>query len=163
MAPRDRQHQASDYAALTQAVRELVQVMQQAGLLRLEVVHGELRIALEAGAAPAPAGIAAPSHNPAPTAAPPPTPLAEEVGTFTIDAPMVGTFYVAPAPDAEPFVRVGDLVEPGQTVAIIEAMKIMNEIVAERAGEVVAILVENGQAVEYGQPLMRLRSVEPGP
>jgi acetyl-CoA carboxylase biotin carboxyl carrier protein len=161
MAPRDRQHQASDYAALTQAVRELVEVMQQAGLLRLEVVHGELRIALEAGAAPA--RVAAPSHNPAPIATPPPTALAEEVGTFTIDAPMVGTFYAAPAPDAEPFVRVGDLVEPGQTVAIIEAMKIMNEIVAERAGEVVAILVENGQAVEYGQPLMRLRSVEPGP
>ncbi|GBD16898.1 Biotin carboxyl carrier protein of acetyl-CoA carboxylase [bacterium HR26] len=163
MAPRDRQHQASDYAALTQAVRELVEVMQQAGLLRLEVVHGELRIALEAGAAPAPARVAAPSHNPVPIAAPSPTSLAEEVGTFTIDAPMVGTFYAAPAPDAEPFVRVGDLVEPGQTVAIIEAMKIMNEIVAERAGEVVAILVENGQAVEYGQPLMRLRSVEPGP
>lgn len=70
---------------------------------------------------------------------------------------MVGTFYAAPRPGADPFVRVGDHVEPGQAVAIIEAMKVMNEIVAERAGTIVEILVENGQPVEYGQPLMRLR------
>uniref|UniRef100_A0A831X726 Biotin carboxyl carrier protein of acetyl-CoA carboxylase n=1 Tax=Thermorudis peleae TaxID=1382356 RepID=A0A831X726_9BACT len=163
MAPRDRRDQAGDYAALTQAVRELVEVMQEAGLLRLEVAHGDLRIELEAGATPASAKAETPSPNPLPVATPlPAPPLAEEAGTFTIDAPMVGTFYAAPAPDADPFVRVGDVVEPGQTVAIIEAMKIMNEIVAEQGGEVVALLVENGQAVEYGQPLMRLRPVTTG-
>jgi len=83
------------------------------------------------------------------------TAVAEQLETIV--APMVGTFYAAPRPGADPFVRVGDHVEPGQVVAIIEAMKVMNEIVAERAGTIVEILVENGQPVEYGQPLMRLR------
>jgi acetyl-CoA carboxylase biotin carboxyl carrier protein len=74
-----------------------------------------------------------------------------------ITAPMIGTFFTAPAPGEPPFVMVGDQVEAGQTVAIIEAMKIMNEIQAEQAGEVVEVLARNGQGVEYGQPLFRLR------
>lgn len=71
----------------------------------------------------------------------------------TISAPMVGTFYRAPSPDAEPFVEVGDVVEPGQTLCIIEAMKLMNEIESDVRGRMVDILVENAEAVEYGQPL----------
>ena len=72
---------------------------------------------------------------------------------------MVGTFYRAPSPDAEPFVEIGDIVEAGQTVCIVEAMKLMNEIEAERRGKVLKILVENEDPVEYGQPLFVLREV----
>lgn len=78
------------------------------------------------------------------------------VNGYIIPSPMIGTFYSAPGPGEEPFVRVGDLVAAGQTVAIIEAMKIMNEIQAERGGVVEELLVSNGQPVEYNQPLMRL-------
>ncbi len=144
-----------NYAALTRVVRELVEVMRSAGLQRLEVVQGDLRIALESAQITSTVSTTTsvattPVMTPAPEA--PPTEQLE-----TIAAPMVGTFYAAPRPGADPFVRVGDHVEPGQVVAIIEAMKVMNEIVAERSGTIVEILVENGQPVEYGQPLMRLR------
>ena len=71
-------------------------------------------------------------------------------------SPMVGTFYQAPSPDSPPFVNVGDVVEPGQTLCIIEAMKLMNEIEAEQRGKVIKVLVESGQAVEFGQPLFLL-------
>ena len=74
-------------------------------------------------------------------------------GLVPLEAPMVGTFYRAPAPDADPFVREGDLVDEGQVVCIIEAMKLMNEIEAKVAGRVAKILVDNGQPVEYGQPM----------
>ncbi len=144
-----------NYVALMQVVRELVEVMRAAGLQRLEVAQGDLRITLESASvpstAPASMGIATiPVMTSAPEAPPP-----EQLET--IAAPMVGTFYAAPRPGADPFVRIGDHVEPGQVVAIIEAMKVMNEIVAERAGTIVEILAENGQPVEYGQPLMRFR------
>ena len=76
---------------------------------------------------------------------------------YVVPSPMIGTYYSAPGPGEEPFVRVGDMVSAGQTVAIIEAMKIMNEIQAERGGLVEELLVSNGQPVEYSQPLMRLR------
>ena len=72
---------------------------------------------------------------------------------ITVNAPMVGTFYVAPAPDAEPYVKVGDRVQVGQPLCIIEAMKLMNEIEAEVSGKIVKVLVSNAQPVEYGQPL----------
>ncbi|MCX2727011.1 acetyl-CoA carboxylase biotin carboxyl carrier protein [Thermomicrobium sp. 4228-Ro] len=153
--------QHPDYAALTRTVRELVEVMRAAGLQRLEVAQGDLRITLEsASPALAPptlqahAAVAPASVNAVPGTAETAVPTEK---LDTIVAPMVGTFYAAPRPGADPFVRVGDHVEPGQAVAIIEAMKVMNEIVAERAGTIVEILVENGQPVEYGQPLMRLR------
>ncbi|MDR7487669.1 MAG: acetyl-CoA carboxylase biotin carboxyl carrier protein, partial [Armatimonadota bacterium] len=80
--------------------------------------------------------------------------LAETDHLRPITAPMVGTFYRAPAPDAPPFVNEGDVVQPGQTVCIIEAMKLFNEIQSEVAGRVARILVENGSPVEYGQPLI---------
>jgi acetyl-CoA carboxylase biotin carboxyl carrier protein len=74
-----------------------------------------------------------------------------------IKSPIVGTFYAGPSPDAGPFVKVGDSVQAGQTVCIIEAMKLMNEIEADISGEVVRVLVENGQPVEYGEPLFAMR------
>ena len=77
----------------------------------------------------------------------------------TITSPMVGTFYRAPAPDEQPYISVGDVVMPGQTVCIIEAMKIMNEIQSEVQGKVVEILVDNAEPVEYGQPLFILETV----
>ncbi|MET7950530.1 acetyl-CoA carboxylase biotin carboxyl carrier protein [Micromonospora sp. NPDC005324] len=104
---------------------------------------------------PLPRAEAAPAVVPAPGAAPavlrPPVP-----GRVAVRAPIVGTFYRAPEPGARPFVAVGDLVRPGQPVAIVEAMKLMNEVTADRAGRVAAILVEDGQPVEYDQPLVEL-------
>ncbi|WP_146765387.1 acetyl-CoA carboxylase biotin carboxyl carrier protein, partial [Micromonospora saelicesensis] len=77
-------------------------------------------------------------------------------GRAAVRAPIVGTFYRAPEPGARPFVAVGDLVRPGQPVAIVEAMKLMNEVIADRTGRVAAVLVEDGQPVEYDQPLVEL-------
>lgn len=85
-----------------------------------------------------------------------PEPSSSENGLMKIVSPMVGTFYLAPAPNAEPFIEVNDIVKPGQTVCIVEAMKLMNEIESDVAGRIVNILVENGQPVEYNQPLFLL-------
>ncbi|RMH03540.1 MAG: acetyl-CoA carboxylase biotin carboxyl carrier protein [Planctomycetota bacterium] len=104
-----------------------------------------------AAAAPAPAPSAA---APAPAAAPEP---AEEEGLVIFTAPMVGTFYRAPNPEASPYVSVGDTVGPDSVLCILEAMKVMNEIKAETSGEIVAILAENGEPVEFGQPLFKIR------
>jgi acetyl-CoA carboxylase biotin carboxyl carrier protein len=105
--------------------------------------------------APVPAPPAAPAPTPSPTpASPPPTPNDRQ--WVEIASPMVGTFYRAPAPDEPPFVSVGDRISVGQSVCIIEAMKLMNELEAEVSGQVMEILVENGESVEYGQVLMRV-------
>lgn len=81
----------------------------------------------------------------------------EDDGLHAITSPMVGTFFIAPSPEATPFVRQGDRIEKGQTICIIEAMKIMNEIPSDVAGEVVALLVDSGEPVEFGQPLLEIR------
>jgi acetyl-CoA carboxylase biotin carboxyl carrier protein len=106
------------------------------------------------GAPPPVASVPPPASAPEAAAAPPAT----DVKAVEITSPMVGTFYRSPAPDESPFVDVGDRVRLGQTVCIIEAMKLMNEIEAEVAGQVLEVLVENGQPVEYGQPLMRIQT-----
>jgi len=106
-------------------------------------------------AAPVLQGAAAGPTQPAEPEAP-----AEEL--VKISAPMVGTFYRTPAPDADPFVDTGDHVEPETVVCIIEAMKVMNEIKAETAGTIVEVLVENGEAIEYGQPLFLVKPDEVG-
>ncbi|MGA0200532.1 MAG: acetyl-CoA carboxylase biotin carboxyl carrier protein, partial [Prochlorotrichaceae cyanobacterium] len=106
---------------------------------------------------PAPVVVAAPPPPPPAksTSAPLPPPGKRENVTEIV-SPMVGTFYSAPAPGELPFVSVGDSVKPGQTVCIIEAMKLMNELEAEVSGQILEILVENGQPVEFNQPLMRI-------
>lgn len=109
----------------------------------------------------APAPVAVPPSLPAPAPlaaeAPPPSKTAEPPkNTIFIRSPMVGTFYRAPSPDKPPYVEVGDIVQPGQVVCIIEAMKLFNEIQAETAGKIVRILVENAHPVEYDQPLFEL-------
>ncbi len=81
----------------------------------------------------------------------------EDENLYIVKSPMVGTFYLAPGPGEESFVKIGDIVEKGQTLCIIEAMKLMNEIEAEVSGEIVDILVKNEDVVEYGQPLMKIR------
>lgn len=111
---------------------------------------------------PPPAAMPA-APPPAPQVASRDTPIAPVAIPQTVDpkweeikSPMVGTFYRSPGPDEAPFVEVGDRIRVGQTVCIIEAMKLMNEIEAEISGQVIEILVENGQPIEYGQPLMRI-------
>src|SRR5262249_8004951 len=106
--------------------------------------------------------LVAPAHPPAPTPAHPGTQAntaaAQDQDLHIISSPIVGTFYRSPSPTADAFVKIGSNVEPESVVCIIEAMKLMNEIQAEATGEVVKIYVENGQPVEYGQPLFGIRS-----
>lgn len=104
-------------------------------------------------AAPAPVPAAAPVSAPTGAEAPAEASAEGEVKGNVVKSPLVGTFYAAPAEDADPFVKVGDSVKEGQVLAIVEAMKLMNEIESDFTGTITEILVENGQAVEYGQPL----------
>jgi acetyl-CoA carboxylase biotin carboxyl carrier protein len=138
---------------VTALARELGAVMRELDLAEIEGAVGEVRVRLQR----IPAGAAGPAAAPAaPGVAPTgPAPLTEAGGValVTVEAPMVGTFYRAASPGAEPYVREGDVVKPGQVLCIIEAMKLMNEIEAKVGGRVVKILAENAQPVEYGQPL----------
>jgi len=104
---------------------------------------------------PAPAAPSAPAPAPSPSAPPPPPAVRSDLQEIT--APMVGTFYRAPAPGEPPFVEIGIRINAGQPVCVLEAMKLMNELEAEVSGEVVEILVENGTPVEFGQVLMRIK------
>ena len=124
-------------------------LMREHGLAELELESEDLRIRARKEGAPAP-----PVETAA--AAADPAPAGREPIATVVEAPVVGTFYRAGAPDAAPFVEVGDRVEPGDVLCVIEAMKLMNDIKAEFAGEVVEVLAENGQAVEYGQPLLAI-------
>jgi acetyl-CoA carboxylase biotin carboxyl carrier protein len=138
-------------AAIT---RELAAVMRSAGLTRLDIRTGDIKIALRANRAPA--GGVVQSQAAAPESAAAGSPARAAEFAHLVRAPMIGTFYLSPGPGEPPFVQAGDEVEAGQTIGIIEAMKIMNEIPADRAGIVEEILVANGQPVEYGSALMRL-------
>ncbi len=135
-------------------IRKLIRLIQSSDVTEIEVTQGDqtVRISRQNPAAPAPVTYAAP---PTPAAAPAtaPAPEAEANEEHQVTSPMVGTFYAAPSPDAENFVSVGKKVQKGETLCIIEAMKMMNEIEAEYSGVVEAILVENASPVEYGQPI----------
>lgn len=135
---------------LIDAVRELISLMGKGGISELDLTSGDVTIRLR-GMAAGQVIAAAPVFDSAPVATAPAPPRGHE-----ITAPMIGTYYASPGPGESPFVQIGDEVEVGQVVGIIEAMKIMNEIVADRPGVVTEILVENAQAVEYGSPLLRL-------
>jgi len=146
-------------------VRELLQLMEDHGLDEVEVENGKLRIRLKkSGSMPLASVIAAPMQVSSPNggaAQEAPAKAREEEDLVPVKSPMVGTFYRAPSPEADPFVNPGDHVTPDQVVCIIEAMKVMNEIKAEVEGEVVRFLVENGESVEYGQPLLVVRRTGP--
>ena len=139
-------------------VRQLIDLALARGLSELEVSRGETRIRIRREVAHAAAPIAPPPSSVAPS----PPEQAERAGAHlvTVEAPMVGTFYRAPSPTADPYVREGDVIKEGQVLCIIEAMKLMNEIESKVSGRVAKILVDNGQPVEYGQPLFL---IDPGP
>jgi len=137
------------------AIRAMAALLHETDLTEIEIVTGDvkLRVARQITAAPAPAPAPAAAAVPAITAAPA---SAAEPAEGTIHSPMVGTAYRAPEPGARAFVEVGDRVAAGQTVMIVEAMKTMNQIIAERAGTVTQVYVEDGQPVEYGEPLLAI-------
>lgn len=162
-------------AALSHEVKELVRLISTTDISELDLESGSVRIRIKRGGQgqvanssqgnssytpPAiPTEMGSPKlmsligHNPAHGSE-----VTTEEGEQIMVAPMVGTFYSAPAPNADPYVKIGESVEAGQTIGIIEAMKMMNEIEAEVTGRITRILVENAQPVEYGQPLMLIQS-----
>ncbi len=141
-------------------VKELLAFMESHDLCEIEVEEEGMRIRLKKSGSGSPEVIAPtvvhmPAMVPGVTAAQqPPEEEDPDEDTMEITSPMVGTFYRSPTPDADAFVSVGEEIEEDTVVCIIEAMKVMNEIRSEKAGEMVAILVENGEAIEFGQPLM---------
>src|SRR5207302_2532434 len=146
-----------------QQIEQLFQFMTQLNLEEFEYSRGDLHIRLRkpsagvvlagARAAAAPEIIVSNPGGAAPAA--PEARLTEDL--HLVKSPIVGTFYPSPSPGAEPFVKVGAFVETGDTLCIVEAMKLMNEIESDETGEIVRIFVENGQPVEYGQPLFGIR------
>lgn len=176
MAARKEQSESATKASVNmEELRELIGLLRDNGLAELELEREDFRIRLrreslvaaapvqyaEAAAAnPAPAPVAPPASTPAPShpGADADAEASQDQDLHIIPSPIVGTFYRSPSPTAEPFVKIGSNVEPDTVVCIIEAMKLMNEIQAEARGEVVKIYVENGQPVEYGQPLFGIRS-----
>ncbi len=141
----------------TKLVRELAELLAETGLTEIEVEDGDRKVRVARGGvmmAPAPQPMAAaPAAAPA-SAAVAPTPAAPAANADALKSPMVGTVYLTPEPGAQPFVKVGDTVKQGDTLLIVEAMKVMNPIAADKAGTIQAILVENAQPVEYDQPLV---------
>ena len=144
-------------------LKKLIDLVEASGIAELEITEGEEKVRISRGgassvtsAAAAPAASAAPPPAVAPAGTPAVAPAAPAPvpDGHVLKSPMVGTFYRASAPGAKPFVEVGQSVTEGDTVCIIEAMKLLNEIECDRTGVVKAILVENGQPVEYGHPLM---------
>ena len=130
-------------------IRKYAMLMQELGLTGLEVKENVGVVRLERAGAAAPAASAAAAE---PVAAQSPAPSAG----LLIRSPMVGVFYAAPTEDSEPFIKEGDHVKKGDTLCVIEAMKLMNEIPAEQDGVITGILVKNGQTVEYGKPLFQI-------
>jgi acetyl-CoA carboxylase biotin carboxyl carrier protein len=136
-------------------VRELADILTETGLSEIEVEHAGLKIRVAKTLTAAPMHVAAPAYAPAPppAAASAPEAPARARGD-TVNSPMVGTVYLQPQPDADPFVKVGDTVQAGQTLFIVEAMKTMNPIPAPKGGRIVEILVSDAQPVEFGEPLV---------
>lgn len=141
-------------------LKTLIDLVAESGIAELEVTEGEDRVRIAkfspAAAVPSPvatvlASAAAPAANGSAPSTGPASP--SEVEGHVVKSPMVGTFYRSSSPGAEPFIELGQAVKPGDTLCIIEAMKLLNEVEAEVGGTVKQILVENGQPVEYGQPL----------
>ena len=133
-------------------LKKLVRIVEQSGVNEIEVEEEGLRVRISKGHA---GFVAAPVAAQAPAAAAAPAPVAPvaEAKFHEVKSPIVGTFFRAPAPDADSYVEIGAVVQEKSVLCIIEAMKLMNEIESDIAGKVVKILVENGQAVEYNQPL----------
>ncbi len=172
---RPRQPNAAERPAASvnmDELRELIGLLRDNGLAELELENEGFRVRLrrdsglgESSHASMPHQVPAPAPAPAPASSGPAHPgtqattaAAQDQDLHIISSPIVGTFYRSPSPAADPFVKIGSNVETETVVCIIEAMKLMNEIQAEASGEVVKIYVENGQPVEYGQPLFGIQS-----
>ena len=149
-------------------LKELIELIQKGQIAELELEKSGVRVRIKRDRAPAvpvplpeeaPPAQTVPAEAPLPQAAPPPPSV--PAGWLTLTAPVVGTFYRAPAPDADPYVEIGSPVKKGQVLCVIEAMKLMNEIESEWEGKIVEILVENAQPVEYGAPLFRIEPLSP--
>ncbi len=144
-------------------VKKLIELLDESGIAEIEIKEGDesVRISRNSSgvAAPAPVFAAAPVAAPAPPAAPPAA--ADDSEGYEVTAPMVGSFYSSPSPEAAPFVQVGDQVNEGDTLCIIEAMKMMNQIDAEVSGSIKSIRVQNGDPVEYGQILFVIDQRQP--
>ncbi|MBN2680083.1 acetyl-CoA carboxylase biotin carboxyl carrier protein [Acidithiobacillus montserratensis] len=149
-----------------QFIRRLAELLEKSAIDEIEVVEGESKVRITRHAAPivpqnvtyhaqpAPLPAMAPESIQAPAAAPVAAPAAESAPQgYMIKSPMVGTFYRASSPEAAPFVEEGSIVKAGQTLCIIEAMKLLNEIEADVSGKIIKVLASNGQPVEYGEPL----------
>ncbi len=154
-------------------LKELIEFLIEKDIAEFELERGDVKVKIKRAGeqtivhshadpryyavppAPAPAAAAVPSPGPAAPSTPA-APAAEE-GLHTVKSPIVGTFYEAPSPGAPPFVKVGDVVELGQVLCIVEAMKLLNEIESDLAGEIVKKLATNGQPIEYGQELFVIR------
>lgn len=147
-------------------LKKLIDLVEQSGIAELEITEGEEKVRISRGAMMGSGAGAAPAHHPVAVVQPPlapaasgstaaesAEPVAEAPQGHIMKSPMVGTFYRASAPGAKAFVDVGQSVGAGEIICIIEAMKLLNEIEADQAGVIKAVLVENGQPVEYGQPL----------
>ena len=141
-----------DFDRIGPALDRMVDLMREHELAELELESDGIRIRLRKPEAAGPPG----ASTAAPGPAGPPAAAGREPVATVVNAPVVGTFYRAGEPDAAPFVEVGDRVQAGDVLCVIEAMKLMNDIKADFAGEVVDVLAENGQAVEYGQPLFAI-------
>tara|TARA_R110002049_G_scaffold72490_1_gene186952 strand:- start:44822 stop:45292 length:471 start_codon:yes stop_codon:yes gene_type:complete len=137
-------------------IREVIKLMEQHDLSEIDLQQGDEKIKLCRGAA-------APAYLPPVAAAPAPTATAESpaasdtAGTITINSPMVGTFYARANPEAEPFVKVGSMINDDTVVCIVEAMKVFNEIPAECRGKIVEVLVQDQQPVDFGKPMFRVQ------
>ena len=148
-------------------IRELINIVNESGVAELEVQRGDNRVRIRRTQRESRVGFTAVDSHPAPAAVPPPaappaqaaTPKSPEPAEdeLLVKSPIVGTFYEASSPSNPPFVRVGETVQPGAVLCIIESMKLMNEIEAEVAGVVTSKLVTNGQPVEYGEALFGIR------
>ncbi|MFN5810859.1 MAG: acetyl-CoA carboxylase biotin carboxyl carrier protein [Burkholderiales bacterium] len=148
-------------------LKTLIDLVSESNVSELEITEAEGKVRIVKGPVGAPVAVAAPAMAAAPAASTPAVALpAAPVAAAAVEAPvasghvvkspMVGTFYTASSPEAKPFVLVGSVVKEGETICIIEAMKILNEIEADKSGTVSRVLVDNGQAVEYGQPLFMI-------
>lgn len=150
-------------------VKKLIELLEESNLTEIEIVEGEESVRLSRGSTAAPVSYALPPQYaapPGPAPAPAATPAAAAPAAAKEDdmpegdilrSPMVGTYYASPSPDADPFVTLGQKVSEGETLCIIEAMKMFNQIEAESSGTVVGILAETGQPVEFDQPLFVIR------
>ena len=135
-------------------VKKLIELLDESGRAEIEIKQGDDSVRISRHAQGAPLTVSSPAGAPAPIDAPPAAGPAPEDEGMAVTAPMVGTFYATPSPGASPYVQVGDRVSAGDTLCIIEAMKMMNQIEADVGGVVKSIRIQNGEPVEYGQTLM---------